>query len=93
MRQVPFRLPELIAAVKGGETIFIAEGEKDVENLVRNRFAATCNAGGAGKWREEFGEYFDGAKAVIVITDKDSPGRDHAAAVASKLKPLSVQSR
>lgn len=88
VRQVPFRLPELIAAVKAGETVFVAEGEKDVEALAGQGFAATCNAGGAGKWRDDFGEYFDGAKAVVVIADKDAPGRAHAAAVAAKLKPL-----
>jgi P4 family phage/plasmid primase-like protien len=86
--QVPYRLPELIAAVKGGQTVFIAEGEKDVETLVRHGFAATCNACGAGKWRNEFGEFFDGAKSVVVIADKDAPGRAHAAEVAAKLKPL-----
>src|SRR5262249_9415954 len=46
IRQIPFRLPELIAAVRGGETVFVAEGEKDVETLTRHGFAATCNAGG-----------------------------------------------
>jgi len=88
VRQVPYRLPELVAAVKAGETLHVAEGEKDVESLVGAGLAATCNAGGAGKWRDEFGEYFDGAKCVIVIADKDAPGRAHAAAVAAKLKPL-----
>ena len=88
VRQVPYRLPELIAAAKAGETVIIAEGEKDVEALARHGCAATCNAGGAGKWRDEFGEHFDGAKSVIVIADKDTPGRTHAAAVAAKLKPL-----
>jgi len=87
-RQVPFRLPELVKAVKDGETILVAEGEKDAERLAENGFAATCNAGGAGKWREEFAEYFDGARAVVVIADKDKPGREHAASVAGRLKPL-----
>ena len=88
VRQVPYRLPELIAAVKGGLPVFIAEGEKDVEALVRHGFAGTCNAGGACKWRGEFGEHFDGAKSVVIIADKDKAGRDHAADVAAKLKPL-----
>ena len=88
VRQVPFRLPGLIAAVKGGQSVFIAEGEKDVEALVAKGFAATCNACGAGKWRDEFGEHFDSAKAVIVIADKDCPGRAHAVSVATKLKPF-----
>lgn len=88
VRKVPFRLPELIAAVKAGEPVFVVEGEKDALAMVQRGFVATCNAGGAGKWRDEFGEYFDGAKAVVVIADKDAPGRAHAAVVANKLKPL-----
>ncbi len=86
VRQVPFLLPELISAVNDGRTIFIAEGEKDVIALVKQGFAATCNAGGAGKWRDEFGAVFDGAKSVVIIADKDVPGRTHAADVAAKLK-------
>jgi P4 family phage/plasmid primase-like protien len=88
VRQVPFRLPALIAAVKGGLTVFVAEGEKDVECLVAHGLEATCNAGGAGKWRAEFGEYFDGAKSVVVIADKDDAGRKHAADVGAKLKQI-----
>jgi P4 family phage/plasmid primase-like protien len=83
---VPYRLPELLTAVKAGETVFIAEGEKDVAALVDNGFAATCNAAGAGKWRNEFAKYFEGAKAVCVIADKDAPGRKHAAAVAANVR-------
>ena len=83
---VPYRLPELITAVKAGETVFIAEGEKDVASLVSHKFAATCNAGGAGKWQDGFAKWFDQAKAVVVIADKDAPGRKHAAAVAANLR-------
>jgi antitoxin (DNA-binding transcriptional repressor) of toxin-antitoxin stability system len=85
VKLVPYRLPELITAAKAGETIFIAEGEKDVAALVANGFPATCNAAGAGKWRDDFTKYFDGAKAVCVIADKDTPGRQHAVAVAASL--------
>src|SRR6516225_8942013 len=43
-RQVPYRLPELIAASL--ETpVWIVEGEKDVDRLASLGFAATCNAG------------------------------------------------
>jgi len=84
VRQVPFRLPALIAAVRDGRPIFIAEGEKDCLALEAAGFAATCNAGGAGKWRKEFASFFTGA-AVVIISDKDAPGRKHAADVAAKL--------
>jgi putative DNA primase/helicase len=83
---VPFRLPELITAARAGETVFIAEGEKDVAALVSNGFAATCNAAGAGKWQDVFAGHFAGAKAVRIIADKDAPGRKHAVAVAVSLK-------
>lgn len=82
---VPYRLPEVIKAGTAGETIFIAEGEKDVAALVVNGFTATCNAGGALKWKESFANYFKGAKVVCIIADKDIPGRKHAAAVAANV--------
>jgi hypothetical protein len=87
VRQVPFRLPELLAAVKASETIYVAEGEKDVAALVKAAFVATCNAGGAGKWRAELAQHFAGCKAVAIIADKDAPGRKHAVAVAAALAP------
>lgn len=83
-RRVLYRLPELIAAIKNGEVVYIAEGEKDVENIRRHGFAATCNAGGAGKWRPEYAEYFREA-VVTICADKDDPGQAHARQVRDAL--------
>ena len=46
---VPYGLPELLKALAGNQTIFIAEGEKKVERIRELGFPATCNAGGAKK--------------------------------------------
>ena len=46
---------------------------------------ATCNPGGAGKWRREFSEALRGAK-VTVIADRDDAGYDHARTVARALR-------
>ena len=81
---VPYRLPELIAAVERGKTIYIAEGEKHVDRLIALGFAATCNPMGAGKWRSEFTQYFVGAD-VVVLPDNDKPGHDHAQKVVANL--------
>lgn len=81
VRLVPYRLPELLVST---ETVFIVEGEKDVENLRKIGFTATCNPMGAGKWRKEFNQYFIN-RDVIVIPDKDEPGRKHALDVAKNL--------
>jgi hypothetical protein len=38
VRRVPYHLPELIAGIKAGLWVVIAEGEKDVERLIREGF-------------------------------------------------------
>jgi hypothetical protein len=83
-RRVLYRLPELIQAVQEGQVIYIAEGEKDVENLRAQGFAATCNSGGAGKWRPEYAEFLREA-VVTICADKDEPGQAHARQVRDAL--------
>ena len=65
--------------------MFIAEGEKDCDALAEAGFVATCNPMGAGKWLPEHTETLRNAARVVVIADKDTPGRNHAQAVASAL--------
>ena len=83
-RRVLYRLPELAAAIAAGEAVFVAEGEKDVAALVERGFCATCNAGGAGKWLDDYTATLRGAD-VVLIADKDEPGRKHVQLVAGKL--------
>ena len=80
VRRVLYHLPEVLAA----KSILIVEGEKDVETARERRLTATCNAGGAGKWREENSECL-GGKRVAIIADADEPGRKHAQTVATSL--------
>lgn len=89
---VPYHLPELLAAIAAGKTILIPEGEKDVENLRKISFAATCNPGGAGKWPAGFSEHFRDAD-VVILADNDKAGRDHADLVASNLKHVARRVR
>ena len=85
VRRVLYRLPELKAALTAGRTIFVGEGEKDVETLAHHGFAATCNPMGACKWQSEHTETLRDAARVVVIADKDESGRKHARTVASAL--------
>jgi len=83
----PYRLPELIA-FDPREPVFLVEGEKDVENLERvGEICATTLPMGAGKWREEFAEWFRG-RWVIVVVDDDHAGRKGAAKVADELMEI-----
>lgn len=86
-RRVPYRLPRVLAAVAAGKTIYIVEGEKDVHSIERAGATATTSPGGAGKWRDEYDEHFKDA-TVVVIADRDEPGREHAADVAAHLQPV-----
>ena len=81
---VLYRLPEVLQALKQGETIFVPEGEKDVDNLVRLGLAATCNPMGAGKWWDHYSNWLKGAN-VVILPDNDEPGRKHAQQVAQSL--------
>lgn len=86
VRRVPYKLPELIAAVKNGEHVWIVEGEKDVAAVERAGGVATCNSGGAGKWRDDYAQFFDGA-FVTIVADKDETGAKHASDVRDALAP------
>ena len=73
-RQVPYRLPELIDAIKAGMTIFAVEGEKDADRLWSIGVPATTNAQGAGKWPEGMEQFFADAD-VVLLPDNDPQSR------------------
>jgi putative DNA primase/helicase len=79
-----YRLPELLEAVAAERRIFIVEGEKDADALAELNFTATTNAMGAGKWRESYSDFLEGAD-VVILPDNDDAGRSHAEQVAASL--------
>jgi len=88
-RRVIYRLPKVIEAIKNGHMIWCTEGEKDVHALEAAGEVATCNSGGAGKWRPEFAEFFREA-IVRVVADRDKPGQAHARQVAASLEGIAA---
>lgn len=70
VKQVPYRLPEIIEALAQEQTVFVVEGEKCADLLWSVGVPATCNAGGAGKWLDRLAQYFVGAD-IVVIPDWD----------------------
>ncbi|MBA7666656.1 hypothetical protein ES703_74737 [subsurface metagenome] len=76
-----YHADELPGAIAAGTSIFIDEGEKDVDRLRAEGFTATCNPMGAGKWHDRYSQALEGAE-IVIIPDNDGPGRDHAAHVA-----------
>jgi hypothetical protein len=84
VRQVPYRLPDLIDDLAHERTIFIVEGEKDVNRLRDMGVPATCNAAGSKKWRDDFASLFKDAD-VVIMPDNDTVGQEHAELVALSL--------
>ncbi|MBI5184882.1 MAG: AAA family ATPase [Nitrospinae bacterium] len=75
-----YHLSEVLKA----ETVYICEGEKDVDNLRSLGLTATCNSGGAGKWRKEYAESLKD-KDVAIFPHNDTPGQQHGQDVARSL--------
>lgn len=98
VRRVLFRLPEVLAAVGKGLPIWVTEGEKDALAMVSKGQEATCNPCGAikndgdQKWLPSYTETLRGAH-VVVVADKDDPGRKHAQNVAAHLRGAAASVR
>ena len=77
VRMVPYRLPELIEAGALDRTIFILEGEKDVDNAVNLLgVPATTNPRGAGKWANcKIDQFFQNMN-VVIVADNDPQTRN-----------------
>ena len=86
IRRVLYRLPEVIES----PIVFVVEGERDVETLREWGFCATCNPGGAGKWRQEYAEHLRG-RTLIIIPDTDPVGRQHARDVIVSCRSVAPQ--
>jgi 5S rRNA maturation endonuclease (ribonuclease M5) len=84
VRRVLYHLPEVLKARANGETIYLVEGEKDVESIRMRGFVATCNPMGAKKWEPEYTEMLSACN-VVIIADADTPGRDHARGIKELL--------
>lgn len=76
------------------ETVYIVEGEKDVNTLTdKLGLFAVCSPHGAGKgrlekkWSDEYNELFRGM-SVALIPDNDDTGRELSAYIASRIKPF-----
>jgi hypothetical protein len=92
--KIPYRLPELIAA--SAETpVFIAEGEKDANNVAALGLIATTNSEGAGKgkWTADLNKWFKGRQTAYILEDNDEDGRRHVREVADALRDIVAEVR
>jgi putative DNA primase/helicase len=89
---VLFRLPQVVRAVRDGVRVWVVEGEKDLEAIEKHGKIATTNPMGAGKWRKDYSETLRRAD-VVIVADRDEPGREHAREVAESLEGVAASVR
>lgn len=70
-----YRLPHVRAECEKGGEIWLCEGEKDVETLVRLGLCATTNVGGATNFPPVLLNQLRGAGRIILCEDNDLAGR------------------
>jgi len=80
VRRVLYNLPAVLAS----PTVYVVEGEKDVDRLGAEGVVATTNVGGANSWRPEWSESLRG-KDIIIVPDADGPGEKHARTIQASL--------
>jgi hypothetical protein len=92
-RRVLYRLPKIIEAIAEGSTVYVAEGEKDVEALEQAGVTATTwsegawGVGATPKWRNDYSEQLAGANVIIVRDrDENGSGQQTAKNIATALK-------
>jgi hypothetical protein len=81
---VPYKVPLVTEAVASGRAVLVVEGEAKAELLLGWGLAATCNVGGAGKWRAEHSEFLRDAD-VVLLPDGDNKGFGHIQKVGASL--------
>jgi putative DNA primase/helicase len=98
--RVPYRLGRLRKAIEAGLPVYVVEGEKSVEAILNldipcRRFTAATLPGGSAQWNSapEPHRWFEGAKDVRIIVDRDVAGRRWAQDVTASLSRLSPPPR
>ena len=92
VKLVPYNLPKVNRAIKAKQTVIFVEGEKDCDNGNELGIICTTVAGGSGKWRDEYEEYFKDAD-IVCIPDKDKAGIKGMIKVAKKLNRVAKRIR
>lgn len=86
--KIIYNLNNVIRGIQKDKTIYIVEGEKDADNLIKHGLIATTTSTGGGqgddKWNSSYSEYFKGAK-VVILPDNDKSGLAFAEHVKKSL--------
>ena len=78
-------------AIAEGRPIFIPEGEKDVDTLIKQGYTA-FTYGGVNDWQSDFTTLVQGAE-VFILADNDEPGKRVAETIQNDIKAVAKSSK
>ena len=84
-------LQAIKAAIKEDRLIFIPEGEKDVDTLVKNGYSA-FTYGGVNDWQSEFSALVEKGE-VVILADNDEAGKKVAKIILNDIRNLTKSAR
>lgn len=94
VERMMYRLPLILSSQ--GKAVWIVEGEKDADNLIRFGKVATTSVAGSSSWMTAYAQTFSGMD-VVLCGDNDEPGRkyikqilDSIDGVASRIRVVIV---
>jgi hypothetical protein len=93
-KQVPYRLPQLLATPIGDLVVY-PEGERDADTMVGLGFVATTHAGGVFKYPKRFNKYFKD-RDIVICGDFDREhhkGEENAQQIAAELATVAKRVR
>lgn len=85
--KILYRLPQLVSTKDEEATIFICEGEKDVDTMIDRGLIATTNPFGASTWKDSFNAYFTN-RNIVLLPDNDIAGYKHMESIAKQLSGI-----
>jgi hypothetical protein len=99
---VLYHLPALRRGIAAGKTVWLVDGEKDVETAERHGLVATTTPHGAGsRWHDEYTTALAAASEVVIVVDQDKAkpdgslgtGQQHAVDARVALRARKVKVR
>lgn len=88
-----YRHVEMLRALdaEATTTVYMVEGEKDVDNARRIGLTAVCPLGGASNWSDDYATMLERARRVVIIADNDEPGRKHALRARAAMRVHNIE--
>lgn len=94
VKKILYNLPAVLAAREAGEDIYIVEGEKDADLLIKSGLIATTWSEGASKsktkWLPRYTEQLRGASHVYILPDNDEPGLNEGRSISAALTKAAI---